>query len=69
MRIKGPFKPNFTPDAPKMVYIDGLGLGHNVTASSIPTSITSKFNDVDAILLVDSGKNPLLDNTKLESKQ
>ncbi len=61
MRIAGPFCPEWrTESAPRLVLIDGEGLGHTPsTAASLSTQITSRFEEADAILLVDSAKQPV----------
>src|ERR1035438_7781015 len=43
-----------------MVIMDGEGLGHTPSSfSSLSTSITKKFNMVDAIILVDNAAQPM----------
>lgn len=61
MRIAGPFHPEWRPEsAPHLVLIDGEGLGHTPdTAASVSTHITSRFEEVDAIVLVDTAKQPM----------
>lgn len=60
MRVRGPFVPAELGEEPKLVLIDGQGLGHTPdSASSVTTSITSRFGEVDVILLVDSSKHPM----------
>lgn len=61
MRVAGPFYPSSLTDAqPKLVLIDGQGLGHTAdSASSVTTHVTSRFDSVDLILLVDSAQQPM----------
>lgn len=60
IRVKGPLYPAFTDEAPKLVLIDGQGLGHTPDSStSVTTHITRKFGDVDVILLVDNAQQPM----------
>lgn len=60
MRIKGPFSSIFAQDDYKLVLMDGEGLGHTPdSAISVTTRITSRFKDVDIILLVDSATQPM----------
>jgi hypothetical protein len=60
IRIKGPLYPSFTERQPRVVLIDGQGLGHTPdSSSSVTTHITKRFGDVDAILLVDSATQPI----------
>lgn len=60
MRVRGPFAPAELGEEPRLVLIDGQGLGHTPdSASSVSTSITSRFGEVDVILLVDSSKQPM----------
>jgi hypothetical protein len=58
LRVKGPFKPAFLPhDAPlpKLVLIDGEGLGHIAeSASTVPAQVLARYAEVDIIVLVDS---------------
>lgn len=58
MRVRGPLYPAFSQ--PKLVLIDGQGLGHTPDASaSVTTHITRRFSEVDLILLVDNAKQPM----------
>jgi energy-coupling factor transporter ATP-binding protein EcfA2 len=62
IRVSGPFRPRWhdaeTP--PRLVLIDGEGLGHRVEAiASVPTSLSRRFGDVDVILLVDTARQPM----------
>lgn len=60
VRARGPFFPSFTKTMPKLVLLDGQGLGHTPESSaSVTTSITRRFADVDVILLVDSAQQPM----------
>ena len=61
IRVRGPFFPKLgCVPQPKLVLVDGQGLGHTVdTSSSITTHITSRFGQVDVILLVDSAQQPM----------
>ena len=61
LRVKGPFSP-LIPGARnhKLVLIDGEGIGHTAkSASSISTRVTSRYQDVDMILIVDNAEQPL----------
>jgi hypothetical protein len=62
IRVSGPFRPmsaKIQGPGP-FVLIDGQGIGHTAdSVSSIPTRVTSRFTDLDMILLVDSVKHPL----------
>lgn len=61
MRIQGPFKPDFLNEPPKVVLIDGEGLGHIPdTTSSLPSKTIKRFDTVDAIVLVDTSQNSML---------
>lgn len=62
IRARGPFYP--IPDslgvAPKLVLLDGEGIGHSAkAASSITTRITRRFSDADLILIVDNAEQPM----------
>jgi hypothetical protein len=61
IRVAGPFKPVWIGEhQPKVVLFDGEGLGHTPDSSaSVPTSITRRFDEVDAILLVDNAAQPM----------
>ena len=62
IRVSGPLLPAGSTEEnfPKLVLLDGQGLGHTATtASSISTRITQKFNSVDMILLVDNAQQPM----------
>jgi hypothetical protein len=62
IRISGPFVPTFTGRHPKLVLLDGEGLGHvGDPASGVSSHIARRFGDVDVILLVDSAKAPMLE--------
>ncbi|MFZ5452121.1 MAG: hypothetical protein ACOZF2_09675 [Thermodesulfobacteriota bacterium] len=61
IRVAGPFKPEWhNGDFPKMVLMDGQGIGHTAdSTSSLSTSITSRFRIADAIILVDNAAQPM----------
>ena len=60
IRIRGPLFPSFTETAPRLVLIDGQGLGHTPdSTSSVSTHITRRFDHVDVILLVDNAQQPM----------
>lgn len=60
IRIRGPLYPTFTDRRPRVVLLDGQGLGHTPdSSSSVTTHITKRFADVDAILLVDNAAQPV----------
>lgn len=60
IRVKGPFKPSWCDSVPKLVFIDGQGLGHTTsTSNSLPSQIKSRINSSDVVLLVDSAKHPM----------
>ena len=60
IRVSGPLFPTFTQLAPKVVLLDGQGLGHTPDSSaSITTHITKRFADVDVVLLVDNAQQPM----------
>ena len=66
IRIQGPLYPDTYPDNwtkthPKLVLMDGEGLGHTPdSAYSLPTSLTQKYDMTDVILLVDNATAPIL---------
>ncbi|MBI4504023.1 MAG: hypothetical protein HY691_00690 [Chloroflexi bacterium] len=62
LRVAGPFRPTWVEDgeATRLVFIDGEGLGHTpASVSSLPTSITKRYDLVDVILLVDNAAQPM----------
>jgi hypothetical protein len=61
LRVRGPFRPAWVPEGEKYlhVYIDTEGLLHAKTTTDVPSELTSRFKDVDTILLVESAKNAL----------
>ena len=62
IRIRGPFSPAFAGGHPKLVLLDGEGLGHvGDPAAGVSSHIARRFGDVDVILLVDSAKAPMLE--------
>jgi hypothetical protein len=62
IRIQGPFFPTFTERRPRLVLLDGEGLGHvDDPAAGVASRIARHFGDVDVILLVDSAKAPMLE--------
>ena len=60
IRVRGPIFPTFTASRPKLVLLDGQGLGHTPDSSaSVTTTITRRFADVDVLLLVESAQQPM----------
>ena len=60
IRVRGPLYPEFTDIRPKLVLLDGQGLGHTPeSSSSVTTHITKRFAEVDVILLVDNAQQPM----------
>ncbi|MBN1600873.1 MAG: GTPase domain-containing protein [Chitinispirillaceae bacterium] len=61
MRVKGPFIPNWNKAEPfpKIVFLDGEGLGHTPsTATNVSSSIIDKFDYSDTIVIVDNAQQP-----------
>lgn len=60
LRVSGPFRPTWSNETPRLVLMDGEGLGHSPkTTSSLPTALTRRIEDVDAVVLVDNAMQPL----------
>jgi energy-coupling factor transporter ATP-binding protein EcfA2 len=60
IRVSGPFNPTWSETQPKLVLLDGEGLGHTPDSSaSIPTVLSRRFDDVDVVLLVDNAAQPM----------
>jgi len=58
LRAKGPFKPEWTTQVPRLVIMDTEGLGHKANATADLTEQTaSLMHEADVILLVDNAKN------------
>jgi hypothetical protein len=60
IRVAGPFLPSWAQELPRLVLFDVEGLGHTPeSATSVPTSVTRRLDDIDAVLLVDSAAQPM----------
>jgi hypothetical protein len=60
IRASGPFTPEWSEDTPRLVLIDGEGLGHTPkSAANLSTSVTQRLDDIEAILLVDNATQPM----------
>jgi hypothetical protein len=61
IRVAGPFAPEWAKgDAPRLVLIDGEGLGHTAkSAVALPTEVAQAIDEVDAVLLVDNATQPM----------
>lgn len=61
IRVTGPFRSAWREGpSPRLVLMDGEGLGHTLdTAASLSTEVTSRFDNADAIVLVDSASQPM----------
>ncbi len=61
IRVAGPFRPAWADESiPKLVLIDGEGLGHTPeSASSVSTALTRRYEIADVILLVDHAAQPV----------
>ena len=61
VRVAGPFYPTWTADKPKLVLLDGEGLGHTPRSmSTISTTLSKRIDMVDAVILVDNATQPML---------
>jgi hypothetical protein len=61
MRVAGPFQPAFVKERPKLVLMDGEGLGHAADiSSSVTTEITKRYSTAETIVLIDSAAQPML---------
>lgn len=71
IRVAGPFGPKWhSGERPKLVLLDGQGLGHAADAvSSVSTRITRRFQLCDAIVVVDNAAQPMqaATNSAIES--
>lgn len=61
VRVAGPFSPVWNGgEVPKLVLLDGEGLGHTPKSSSaVSTAVTRRIEGADAVLLVDSATQPM----------
>lgn len=61
VRVSGPFAPAWANGAvPKIVLLDGEGLGHTPkTSTSVSTTVSRRIEEVDAVLLVDNCTQPM----------
>jgi hypothetical protein len=60
IRVAGPFAAKWSDQPFRLVLLDGEGLGHTPDpAASLPTAVTRRFEEVDAILLVDNAGQPM----------
>lgn len=61
VRVAGPFTPTWdASEVPKLVLLDGEGLGHTPKSSAaVSTAVSRRIEAVDAVLLVDSATQPM----------
>ena len=61
VRVAGPFSPTWNGnEVPKLVLLDGEGLGHTPKSSSaVPTAVSRRIEAADAVLLVDDATQPM----------
>lgn len=61
IRVQGPFAPAWAPHPrPPLVLVDTEGLGHTPSSSSaLSTSLTSRLEQADVVLLVDNAAQPM----------
>ena len=61
IRVAGPFSPTWNQSGtPKLVIVDGEGLGHTPSsAAALSTAVSKRIEAVDAVLLVDNATQPM----------
>lgn len=60
VRVAGPFSPTWADEQPKLVLLDGEGLGHtSKSSSSVSTKVSRRIETTDAVLLVDNAMQPM----------
>ncbi len=60
IRVRGPFNPVGSSKIPRLVLLDGEGLGHTYeTATSLSSSVVKRIDICDCILLVDNATQPM----------
>ncbi|TKR53662.1 hypothetical protein D7I39_19235 [Allopusillimonas ginsengisoli] len=61
IRVSGAFFPAWTTDTPKLVFLDGEGLGHTPSSmATMSTTLSNRIDMVDAVILVDNATQPML---------
>jgi signal recognition particle receptor subunit beta len=60
VRVAGPFIPTWAKSTPKLVLLDGEGLGHTPRSmSTLSTTLTRRIDLADAVILVDNATQPM----------
>lgn len=60
MRAAGPFRPEWSEVQPRLVLLDGEGLGHTPkSSSSVSNSVVRRIDAADAVVLVDNAVQPM----------
>ncbi len=60
IRVAGPFAPDWAVGPPRLVLIDGEGLGHTPkSAATLSTAVVKRLDSAEAILLVDNATQPM----------
>lgn len=60
IRVSGPFAPKWAAGPPRLVLVDGEGLGHTPkSAAKLSSSVVRQLEEVDAVLLVDNATQPM----------
>ncbi|MDY0012829.1 MAG: hypothetical protein RBS40_08065 [Rhodocyclaceae bacterium] len=60
VRVAGPFVPTWANSTPKLVLLDGEGLGHTPRSmSTLSTTLTRRVDMADAVILVDNATQPM----------
>ena len=60
MRVAGPFSSSWSESPPRLVLIDGEGLGHTPnSAATLSTDVAKRLERVDSVLLVDNAAQPM----------
>ncbi|MEU5987628.1 hypothetical protein ABZ806_01485 [Spirillospora sp. NPDC047418] len=60
IRAAGPFRPLWAEHEPRLVLIDGEGLGHTPgSVAEVSTPLRKRLDEVDAVMLVDNAQQPM----------
>ncbi len=60
VRVAGPFAPTWHESQPKLVLLDGEGLGHTPrSTASVSTTVSRLIQSADAVVLVDNATQPM----------
>lgn len=60
VRVAGPFGPQWAATRPRLVLVDGEGLGHTQESSvAVSTSLMRRFDEANVVVVVDNAQAPM----------